>query len=423
MSKEQHVDKDYSFEPVAQKDKKGFASMFVVMLGFTFFSASMLTGGNLGAALSLKEFALAVFVGNLILAIYTGALAYIGADTGLSMHLLAKYSFGEKGSYLPSFLTSITQIGWFGVGVAMFAVPVSKITGINIYVLVAVSGLLMTSTAYFGMKSLTILSAIAVPAIAVLGFTSVFKAVDSIGGVSQLINIVPEGKMGLVTAITLCVGSFISGGSITPDFVRFAKNKKIAVSTTVIAFFIGNSLMFLFGAIGSMATGFSDISDVMISQGLIIPAILALGLNIWTTNDNAIYTSGLGISNITKVPKNKVVIFNGALGTLGALWLYNNFVSFLSLLGSMIPAVGGVIIADYFFVRNRKYENFKEANFKVINYKAIVACMLGILAGKYLNVGIPSLNSLIITGLTHIVLAKTIKDKSEEDLELVNKSA
>jgi len=423
MSKKQHVDKDYSFESVAQKDKKGFASMFVVMLGFTFFSASMLTGGTLGAALSLKEFALAVFVGNLILAIYTGALAYIGADTGLSIHLLAKYSFGEKGSYLPSFLTSITQIGWFGVGVAMFAIPVSKITGINIYVLVAVSGLLMTSTAYFGMKSLTILSAIAVPAIAVLGCTSVFKAVDSIGGVSQLINIVPEGKMGLSTAVTLCVGSFISGGSTTPDFVRFAKNKKIAVTTTVIAFFIGNSLMFLFGAIGSMVTGYSDISDVMISQGLIIPAILALGLNIWTTNDNAIYTSGLGISNITKVPKNKVVIFNGVLGTLGALWLYNNFVSFLSFLGSMIPAVGGVIIADYFFVKNRKYENFKEVNLKVINYKAIVACVLGILAGKYLNVGIPSLNSLIITGLTHTILEKTIKDKLEEDIECIKKSA
>ncbi|MCY6960280.1 cytosine permease [Clostridium brassicae] len=423
MSKKQHVDKDYSLESVAEKDKRGFVSMFVVMLGFTFFSASMLTGGTLGAALSIKEFALAVFLGNLILAVYTGALAYIGADTGLSMHLLARYSFGEKGAYLPSFLTSFTQIGWFGVGVAMFAIPVSKITGINIYLLVAVSGLLMTSTAYFGMKSLTILSAVAVPAITILGCTSVFKAINSVGGISQILNIPSSGKMGLVTALTLCVGSFISGGSTTPDFVRFAKNKKIAVITTVVAFFIGNSLMFLFGAVGAMATGHSDISDVMISQGLIIPAILVLGLNIWTTNDNAIYTSGLGISNITKIPKSKVVIFNGILGTLGALWLYNNFVSFLSLLGSMIPAVGGVIIADYFFVRKREYENFKEANFKVINYKAIVACILGIIAGKYLTVGVPSLNSLIVTGVTHTILAKVIKEKIEENTECGEKLA
>ncbi len=66
MSKKQYVDKDYSFESVKEKDKKGFISMFAVMLGFTFFSASMLTGGKLGVALSIKDFALAVFLGNLI---------------------------------------------------------------------------------------------------------------------------------------------------------------------------------------------------------------------------------------------------------------------------------------------------------------------------------------------------------------------
>lgn len=418
MSTNQHEDKDYSLEAVKEKDKRGFISMFLVMLGFTFFSASMLTGGTLGSALSLKEFALAVFLGNLILAIYTGALAYIGADTGLSMHLLARYSFGEKGSYLASFLTSFTQIGWFGVGVAMFAIPVSKVTGINVYVLVAISGVLMTSTAYFGMKSLTILSAIAVPSIAILGCASAFSAINSVGGVQELLSIPSSGKMGLVTAVTLCVGSFISGGSTTPDFVRFAKNKKIAVSTTVIAFFIGNSLMFFFGAVGAMCTGLSDISDVMIKQGLIIPAIIVLGFNIWTTNDNAIYTSGLGISNITKIPKSKVVLFNGLLGTVSALWLYSNFVSFLSLLGSMIPAVGGIIIADFFIVKKGKYVDFKDAKFKVINYKAIAACILGVIAGKYLAIGIPPLNSLLVTALTHVVLSIIIKDEAEEKIQL-----
>ena len=45
VNKEDH---DYALGHVHSKDKKGFLSMFVVMLGFTFFSASMLTGGNLG---------------------------------------------------------------------------------------------------------------------------------------------------------------------------------------------------------------------------------------------------------------------------------------------------------------------------------------------------------------------------------------
>ncbi|MCI9071060.1 MAG: hypothetical protein HFJ14_10445 [Clostridium sp.] len=43
-------DHDYALTHVHSKDKKGLFSMFVVMLGFTFFSASMLTGGNLGTS-------------------------------------------------------------------------------------------------------------------------------------------------------------------------------------------------------------------------------------------------------------------------------------------------------------------------------------------------------------------------------------
>ncbi|MDX7421232.1 cytosine permease, partial [Klebsiella pneumoniae] len=93
---------------------------------------------------------------------------YIGAKTGLSTHLLARYSFGIKCSWLPSMLLGGTQVGWFGVGVAMFAIPVSKATGIDVNVLIAVSGLLMTLTIFFGISALTILSIIAVPAIVIL---------------------------------------------------------------------------------------------------------------------------------------------------------------------------------------------------------------------------------------------------------------
>ena len=64
-------DHDYALTHVHEKEKKGFFSMFVVMLGFTFFSASMLTGGNLGTGLPLKDFFIAVLIGNFILACYT----------------------------------------------------------------------------------------------------------------------------------------------------------------------------------------------------------------------------------------------------------------------------------------------------------------------------------------------------------------
>ena len=70
----------------------------------------------------------------------------------------------------------------------------------------------------------------------------------------------------------MVVGSFVSGGTATPNFSRFARSNKSSVITTVIAFFLGNTLMFAFGAVGGAFTGKEDIFYVLIAQGLAIPA-------------------------------------------------------------------------------------------------------------------------------------------------------
>ena len=388
------MDKEFSLQAVPQSHRIGFFKMFAVMLGLTFFSASMLSGGELGLGLSMKDFIWIVLLGNLILGLYTSGLAFIAAKTGLSTHLLARYAFGEKGSYLASFLLGATQVGWFGVGLAMFAVPVHKVTGIDMWVLIVFSGIVMTASAFFGMKALAILSFVAVPAIAILGSISVGIAIEDAGGIAHLFAYEPDAKLDLAVALTICVGSFASAGTLTPDFVRFAKTKRTAVITTMIAFFLGNSAMFLFGAVGAISTGFGDISEVMFVQGLIIPAILVLGLNIWTTNDNALYASGLGFSNITKIRKNKLVIFNGIIGTIFAMWLYNNFIGWLTLLGGALPPIGAILLADFFIVRKGRYEGLENTTFQIIRWPAMVAWAGGFAAAQFIP-GIPPLNGII----------------------------
>ena len=44
----------------------------------------------------------------------------------------------------------------------MFAVPVQKATGLNVYLLIFISGILMTITAIYGIKALAILGVVAV---------------------------------------------------------------------------------------------------------------------------------------------------------------------------------------------------------------------------------------------------------------------
>ena len=405
------IDVDYTDRAVDRAGRKSNLSMFMVMLGFTFFSASMWVGQQLAAGLDWWGFIWALLLGGLILAAYTGALGFIGAESGLSLDMLARRSFGSKGSYLPSAMISFTQIGWFGVGLAMFAIPVAKeLMGLDVtpdhmpwqgYLLVAIAGVLMTASAYFGIKSLTIISYIAVPAVAILGTLAMILAVRR--GDMGLVEQFSQGTkdLGVIAGAGLVVGSFVSGGTATPNFTRFAKNAKVGLWTTVVAFFIGNSLMFLFGAVSSIYAGGNDIFEVMLNLNLFYLAVLVLGLNIWTTNDNALYTGGLGLSNIFGLSKKTMVIISGIIGTVAAVWLYWNFCDWLNVLNCTLPPVGIILILHYFM--NRKAYAEGTVKEKKVDWFAIAGVVLGAVVANLLKWGFPAINGMAVAAVCFLI--------------------
>ncbi len=415
MSKEQSLTNhdDYALEPVPESERRGLLSMSMVMLGFTFFAASMWTGGTLGQGFKLwPDLIIVVLFGNLILGVYGAFLGYAASTTNLSTHILARYAFGRVGSKLPSFMLAFTQIGWFGVGVAMFAYPINKFTGMPMSILIIIGGVLMTATVVIGMKAIEKISMIAVPAIILLGCMSVGKAIIDNGGLQPLLSVEPTERLTVAVGVALAVGSFISGGTLTPDFVRFAKTKKIGVTATIIGFTFGNSLMFIFGAIGAIATGLSDIAEVLAVQGLLGAGIALLALNIWTTNDNALYAAGLGLANITGLRRKHLTIFAGTIGTIFSVYLYNNFVGWLTFLSVSLPPIGGIIIGDFFIKSKGQYKSPKEHNFKEINWAAIIAWVVAIAASKLSpDTGILSiapLNAIIIAIVIHVLADRII---------------
>ena len=96
------VDIDFAEAAVPHYARRGIVTMFMIMLGFTFFSASMWVGKELADGLDFGGFIASLIIGGLILSLYTGLLGYVGAETGMSLDLLARRAFGSKGSYLPS---------------------------------------------------------------------------------------------------------------------------------------------------------------------------------------------------------------------------------------------------------------------------------------------------------------------------------
>ena len=417
MSTKTKVDYDYTAGKVAQTGRKSNLSMFMIMLGFTFFSASMWVGQEMAVGLDFKGFLLAMLLGGVILGAYTGALGYIGAESGLTLDLLARKSFGTKGSWLPSAMISFTQMGWFGVGLAMFAIPVAKeIMGLDVtpehmpvlgYVLVAVAGILMTASAYFGIKSLTIISYVAVPMVAILGTVAMILAITR--GDAGLVDQFSRGTkdLSVIAGAGLVVGSFVSGGTATPNFTRFAKNARVGLWVTVIAFFIGNSLMFLFGAVSSIYAGGNDIFEVMLNLNLFYVAILVLGLNIWTTNDNALYSCGLGLSNITGFSKKTMVLVSGLIGTVAAVWLYWNFCGWLNVLNCTLPPVGIILILSYFC--NRKKYLDESMPVIAVNWFAVGGVVLGAVVANLVKWGVPAFNGMAVAAVCFLVGEKLCK--------------
>lgn len=413
--KAQKVDLDYSHSAVPQKERRSNLTMFMIMLGFTFFSASMWVGQEMAEGLDFNGFVWAVILGGIILSVYTGTLGYIGAKTGLSLDLLAQRSFGLKGSYLPSAMISFTQIGWFGVGLAMFAIPIanellggSKTAEV---VLIIIGGICMTSSAYFGIKSLTIVSYVAVPLVAVLGTVAMVLAIQRGDGtiIEQFAK--SSGTITIIGGAGMVVGSFVSGGTATPNFTRYAKTPFAGIITTVVAFFIGNTLMFMFGAVSSIYVGGNDIFEVMINLGMFYFAVIVLGLNIWTTNDNALYSAGLGLANIFNTRKKPMVLVSGLIGTIAANWLYWNFVKYLNILNCTLPPVGAILITDYFCHR-REYADDKPVTRKV-NWFSVLGVVIGAVAANLIHWGFASINGMVVAIVIYLIGEAVAKSRKK----------
>lgn len=154
--------------------------------------------------------------------------------------------------------------------------------------------------------------------------------------------------------------------------------------------------MFCFGAIGGAFTGKEDIFYVMIAQGLAIPALIVLGANIWTTNNNALYTGGLGLANITGKPMKYLTWVAGIIGTALAIWLYWNFVGWLSILNCALPPIGMIVILDYF--KNRKKYEGKHTE-AVVNWFNVLGIVAAAVVANFLNWGIAAVNAMVVAAI------------------------
>ena len=115
-----------------------------------------------------------------------------------------------------------------------------------------------------------------------------------------------SGSLTVIGGAGLVIGSFVSGGTATPNFTRFAKSEYLDYKR------------------------------------------------------HALYTAGLELANIFHQKKKPMVLISGIIGTILSVWLYYNFCNWLNVLNWGISSINGMVVAvvcyliGYFVKKNQR---------------------------------------------------------------------
>lgn len=396
------VDRDYPLSRVPSQARQGWFGVLVVVAGFIFFTPTMVTGGQVAGAFGFGPFLGLAAIATAVLALYVATLAAASARTGLSTVLISRLALGRVGGKWASIVLGGTQIGWYGITVGIFANLLASALGwTTSWPLAIVGGALMATTAYWGFKGIEVLSWISVPLMFALCIWITVLSIEEVGGVPSLFETTGDGSIAPGMALTMMIGTFISGGTQIGNWTRFSRSTRAAFFTCLGVLLVIESAMLIFGGVGAIAFGEPDFTALLFTIGLAGLGVFMLTFNLWTTNDNAAYAFGVAGAELFGTNDKRPFIIGGVIiGTaLAASGLADSMTMFLVTLGTVIPPLGGVIIGTFLFVWRRRDPGSDVATVPLFVWPGIIAYLLGTAAalfGTITGIGSPAVQGVLV---------------------------
>ncbi|WFP16394.1 cytosine permease [Citricoccus muralis] len=346
------VDTDYPVGPVPRSARRPTLSLVIVVAGFFFYTPTMVTGGTVATQFGFGSYLGLALIATVILAAYIALLAVASARTGLTTVLLSRAVLGRWGGKWASLILGGTQVGWYAITIGILGELVAAAFGWSVsWPVILVGGILMATTAYVGFKGIELLSWISIPAMLILCGIVFVRSMDHVGGWSGLMTVTGQGEMTAGLAITLMIGTFVSGGTQIGNWSRFDRGSTARVfALTAAAVILVQFGMLFFGGIGAAAFGEADFVTLLMTMGMVGAAVVLLVANLWTTNDNAAYAFGVAGAELFERPSKSPFIIGGvAISIVLALTgVADALTGFLVLVGILIPPLGGALIGTFF---------------------------------------------------------------------------
>ncbi len=416
---------DYSLTRVPMSARQSLWSITIVRIGALATISQFMLGAALGYGMTFWQAFWATMLGSVILQVISFLLGYAGAREGLSTSLLSRYTgFGRYGSSIIGGVIAISCIGWFGVQNSVFADGIVQATGgkLSLPVAATITGLGVTILVIFGFKLLSITATITVPLFLLAVGFGIYHVLSE-HSLTDLMTASPAGEpLSMGAAATMVAGGFIIGAVITPDFSRFAKSGKDVFWMATIGVLVGELGINMVAVLLALAVRTNDVVSIMVQTSSWFGALVVILSTVKINNLN-LYSSSLGFTNIfdsifnIKLNRGMVTLVIGVIGTaLSVIGILDYFVDFLTFLGVLVPPIAGIMVVEYFILRTYRKEldeTRKEGklpeNVGKLHPVTLVAWIVGFVSANLITIGIPSINSLVISGVIYYIGALLFK--------------
>ena len=386
-------------------------------------AASLVQGG-----MNWWQAVMTIMLGNLIVCVPMVLIAHAGTRYGIPFPVLARASFGVRGSNVPALLRAVVACGWFGIqtwigGQAIYTMlkvaipgwepPFAQALGFaafwawNMYIVVR------------GSDSIKALEAYAAPFLIVSGLALLGWAVNRAGGLGPILDrpssfrSTGEFLTFFVPSLTAMVGFWATLALNIPDLSRYARDQRAQIWGQ----FLGlPTTMTLFAFIGVAVTSASAVifgepiwDPVQLLSRLqnpivIIISLFALLVATITTNVAAnVVAPANGFANLwpSKIDFARGGILTGIIGIAIMPWkLLENadrYIGWLIAYSGFLGPIAGIFIADYWVVRKMNLSlpdlYSSDGIYGTWNPKALAALVLGI-AVALVGLVVPALRVL-----------------------------
>jgi putative hydroxymethylpyrimidine transporter CytX len=315
----------------------------------------LVAGTVLVPALSLREALLAILVGGIFGNVLLGLAAMLGAEARVPAMVLLRAPLGRAGSWLPTALNVLQNVGWTIFEVLVIATAARALVGGPFWLWKLVATAAATVLALVGpigfvrewVKRFALWVVLA--SLAYLTWWALHDA-----PLHALWS--RPGKGGFPSfwqGVDLMVAMPVSWLPLAADYTRFSRDGRGAFWGTALGYVVPNVWLYALGAILLLTRGLSDAPSVLtaIATGGAGAAIALVALGVDETKEPFanVYSSAVSLQNVVpRAPQRVLICLVGVVSLAGTFLIdlvqYGNF---LLLLGSFFVPLFGVLLAQW----------------------------------------------------------------------------